>query len=464
MAARLTCGVRSADKSRMHPSRCAALGALSAALACLALAAPVATAAPEIIVGESQGILMNVAADPDSGRSLAITGRAMTDPHGYISFDLFASAIGSRGRADGAARSIGDGMKPDMAFNGGAQVSVAADSRRGRRLVAWSAHKDGMGQTACQSPAPSLTFSWDLPCAQLDTEIFVRVLDRAGRPIGPQRQVTSIGPRASGQFGSSSASVAYDARADTFLLVFAARVTGVDAQAAIVAQRLRPDGEPIGGPRPLALQPAPVSIAPVSRLAADPRGGYLLAYTWGETFRDRRLYTRRLTPAGRTAGPTTALTTRGAGSVELAFDRRRRRALVVYSNAVPGAKSGFRARLLTAGGRPLAATADLPYRMGTGPVIVASNPDRGGWAYGFVREGDGLAREVLVQRASSTGRPTAAARLVSQPGHRAFEPAITAIPGGTLLVAWSEQPIRCDAGGGCIGGGGDSIHARLIRP
>ena len=455
---------RPADKSGMHPLRRNALVMPIALALSLGAAAPAAIAAPEVLIAD-EGAAMSVATDPGSGRSIVISGRAARGSRDHPALELVATALDRGGRPSAAGSQIGEGMTPDMTFVGGPQVSVAVDVRRGRHLVAWSAHREGMGRTPCAAPPtpPWLTSPDDPPCAIVDREIHVRLVDRLGRPVGPQRQVTSIGPPASGEFSSAGAVVAYDARADTFLLVFAGRVSGDGARAALFSQRLRHDGRPLGDARRLALRRETLSVAPLAQLAADPRGGHLLVYTWGATAAQRRLYARRLTSDGRPAGRTTALTAAGAGSVQLAFDRRRRRALAVYSPAAPGAEQGVRARLLTTGGRPLAGPVDLPYRLGTGPVAVASDSQSGGWIYAFVRQRDRLVRQLLVQRARPTGRPAGTARLVSQPDHRASEPAVAAAPGGTLLAAWSETEIACDSGGGCRTGAA-SVHARLIRP
>ncbi|MBW3607980.1 MAG: hypothetical protein KY463_06445 [Actinobacteria bacterium] len=439
--------------------------ALVVLLACVAATAPAAHAAPEVVVADGDGVLMAVAAEPGSGRSIAITGRAAPDGNGFVSLDLFASPLDAAGRPAGPKQLVGGGMKPDFSLIGGAQLSVATDTKRRRHLVAWSAHKPGMGRTACPPSGlqPSLMTADLPPCFTDDTEIFVRVVERTGRARGPERPVTNVGPPSSGMFSSAGASIVYDAKTDTVLLVFAARLTGEAGRAALLAQRLRPDGTPLGPPRRLALRPQALSAGPLTRLVADPRGGHLLAYTWGERDDDRRLYARRLTPAGQPSGPTRTLSADAVGGVQLAFDRRRRRALVVYSSAVPGAENGVRARLLSAAGRPLAAAANLPYRLRAGPVVVASDPARGGWAYGFVRDSSGPARQVFVQRATSTGRPAGTPRMVSQPAHRAGEPLLASTGGGTLLVGWTDTKIACDFGGGCVTGT-SSVRTRLVRP
>lgn len=451
----------------MRPQRPALVATLLVALAAaVACAVPPAHAAPEVVFAQGES-LMNVSAEPDAGTSLAITGRRLRDRFGHDSYDLRASPLDASGQTRGSGRLFGGAMKADMGMGSPPFVAVATDTRRGRHLVAWPAHKPGMGRTPCPPSElpPVFVFATNPQCAWTDSEIFVRVLDRSGSARGPERQVTSIGPPDRGEFSSAGAALAYDERNDSALLVFAARATGDEFRAALFAQRLSADGTPAGPVRLLALQPQPVGVGPLlARLAADPRGGFLLAYTWGSGLDDRRLFTRRLRHDGRPTGATSTVTGDGVGDIRLAFDRRRRRALVVYSSSAPGAETGVRARLLAAEGRPIAAPVDLPYRLGHGLPVVTSDRTRGGWTYGFVREFGTLRRlQVLVQRAQSTGEPDSAAQLVSQADHEAYMPAVAAVRGGTVLAAWGENEMPCPVGTGCMAGA-PRVHARLIRP
>lgn len=430
---------------------------LFVAVACAAVAAPVALAAREVVIADHQGPFVNAATDPDTGRSVAIMGSAVPDGVGASSLELFASAVDRRGHSSGPAVRIGGGMKIGLTIDPSGFVNFATDSRRGRQLAAWAAYKPGMGLTACVP-----TFGTGSPCLKTDTEIFVRLLSRTGRTIGVERQVTSIGPPARGDIPSSDPRLAYDAKSDSYLLVFTSRVTGDDIHGALFAQRLRSDGTPLSAPRLLALQPQPLSVDPQARLVADARGGYLLAYTWGDSFAGRRLYTRRLTAKGRPVGPTASVADDAVGGLELAMDARRR-ALVVYSPAAPGEEGGVRARLLSAGGRPLARAVALPYRLGRGLAVVTADPSRDGWVYGFVREGKGIFSSVLVQRATSTGRPAGAARQVSQPDRSAFQPRITAVRGGAIVAVWAEDHLVCQ-GDTCTSDGVVSARMRSIRP
>jgi len=151
---RLRSSARAADAShvRGHQRRLR-LGTL-AGLACAALTPPAATAAPEIGIATDSGNLLNVATEPDTGRSIALTGRSVPDGHGAQSIDMFASAIDGRGRPRAEGLPVGGGMKPDLIFSGGpvpsAWTAIATDTKRRRHIVLWSANKPGWGAR----PAP----------------------------------------------------------------------------------------------------------------------------------------------------------------------------------------------------------------------------------------------------------------------------------------------------------------------
>jgi hypothetical protein len=437
--------------------------ALAAVLA-LASAPPAAQAAAEAVFARGES-LMNVSTDPDRGTSLAITARRWQDDLNHDYYDLFASPLNAAGQPRGTSRPIGGAMVADWGMSSPPHVVAAADTRRNRHLVAWAAHKPGMAREPCAPAAPPLppvfVFPSDPQCARKDTEIFVRVVDRNGAARGPERQVTSIGPPTEAEFSSAGATLAYDERSDSALLVFGAHATGDEFRAALFAQRLAADGAPMGPVRRLALQPAPQSLVPLlARLVADPRGGFLLAYTWGGP-RDGRLYTRRLRADGRPSGGTTALTGEGVGDFRLTFDRRRRHALVLYSSSIPGADNDLRARLLRADGRPVGGPIDLPYPLGRGLPFAASDPDGGGWTYGFLREvrkADNLPgnHHLFVQRAGPSGAPSGPEQLVSQPEHEAYEPVVAGLAGGTALAVWGED--ECPAGTPCLSGAPSSTR------
>lgn len=449
----------------MSALRCVLLVVLLTVVACASSAVPDARAAPEVVI--SDGGFMDVAIDPGSGRSVAISSDlAPGSRPGNMTMRLYATALDPTGRPAGTANLFGDGFSPD--FMGPHLISVATDVRRGRHLVAYTATKPGMGSSSCEPlpvpPPGAIVFPADTQreCATLDQEIFVRVLDRAGRSVGPERQITSIGPPASGMFRSGAPNVAFDARSDSYVVVFSALLTGDQQASALLSQRLRADGAPLGAPRRLALQSEPLAYRPQAALLADPRGGSLLVYLWGQGGQ-QRLYARRMRSDGAVQGPTSVLTGTGIGSFEVDFDRRRRRALVVYTRG-GGVEDGIRARLLGADGRPLAEPANLPYRIGAGAISVASDNDSGRWLYGFVREGKALERQAFVQSADSHGRPEGPARALSPDSNSsAAQPLLTAGRRGTVLARWFVAPIVCDSGGGCTTGSGN-LHLRLIRP
>ena len=428
---------------------------------------PGALAAGEVDVSVGEGGAVSVGSDPSSGRSLVVWGQGVPDGHGYVSLDLHSRVIDEDGSPAGPPRRIGGGAKPSMLFGGGGQMAaIAADSRRQRHLVAWAAHKPGMGRTPC-SPAPPVNplFGEQPACAQADTEIFIRLLDRHGRPLGNELKVSNVGPPDSGEFFAASPTLAYDERSDSYLLIYTGALTTDQNQGALFVQRIKPNGYPDGPAAALRVQPQRSSHGPATRLAADPRGGFLLVYSWGATSTSRGLFAQRLTAAGKLTGTRSSLPTAaggGAGSVELAFDRRRRRALLVSSTSAPGS-SGYQAQQLRASGAPATAPVTLNLPDSNGAVLVASDPRRGGWSYGFGDTAPRLVSRVYVQRANAAGRPLATPRLVTAPDARALEPRLSATPGGTLIVAWSQQPINC-AASACTIGAPDTIMARLIRP
>ncbi len=67
------------------------------------------------------------------------------------------------------------------------------------------------------------------------------------------------------------------------------------------------------------------------------------------------------------------------------------------------------------------------------------------------------------RRSPATGRQLGTPRLVTSPDARALEPRLSATPGGTLLVGWSQQPLNCSADA-CTAGAQETVMARLIRP
>jgi hypothetical protein len=463
-----TSGAGDVDRKSMRRLLTGSL-VLPLALLSIASGVPAATAAPEAELFAGDGAAVSLDHDPATRRTLAVWGRGVPDGHGFVSLDMYARMVDENGRPLAAARLIGSGGKPSLAFGGGGQMTaMATDSRRHRRLVAWAAHKPGMGRSPCATtltPAQLVLFGPQPACERADTEIFVRLLDRNGRPLGGELQVSDIGPPDRGEFASAAPALAYDARSDSYLLVYAAAVTGDDTQGALFAQRIKRSGYPDGPPTRLALQPQSVSVAPVSRLIADPRGGYLLVYAWGAQQASRGLFAQRLTASGALAGgPVTLATTTGAGvgSFELAFDGQRRRALLVSSAGTPGS-SDFTAQQLTTSGAPATSPVPVPAGIGNGNVRVAADTKGGGWTYAFVRDAPRLVSRVYVQRASASGRPLGRATAVTGPDDRASEPSLAATDRGTVVVGWADEPVTCKADA-CTGGGAGTVNVRLLRP
>ncbi len=460
----------------MTPLRFARLAVLLAALAGIGMGAGAAPASAAADVVIPDGGFADVAIDRATGRSVAISSDvAPGGVAGNMTMRLYATALAADGRATGAARMFAPIWSPDLM--GPHLISIATDTRRGRHLVVYTASKPGMGISPCRPlPAPSSPEAASMQawlvgdnsgCTVSDREIFVRVLDRAGRAVGPERQVSSVGPAASGLYSSGAANVAYDRRSDSYLVVFNALATGDEDAAAVLSQRLAPDGRRVGASRVLALQPGAMTPRPQTSLVADPRGGYLLVYLWGQP-PQQVLYARRIDAGGTPSGPTRVLTGKGIGGFELDVDARRRRVLVIYTRS-GGVDDEIRARMLNLAGQPLGDILDLPYAIGAGGVTVAAEPASGRWLYGFSRRGEGLESQALVQTADSRGRPNAPARPLSPAsGVNSGSPLLMTTRGGGMLVRWSETPVVCTAGSygedSCTLSQTGDLHLRVMRP
>jgi hypothetical protein len=450
------------------------LTCLTVGLALLAgIGAPPARAAPEVVI--PNGGFADLAIDPATGRSVGISSdTAPGSVAGNMTMRLYATALAADGRPIGPPRMFAPVWSPDLM--GPRLVSVATDTRRGRHLVAYTASQPGMGISPCRPLSPPSTpeaaamQAWLVGdrsgCTVHDREIFVRLLDRAGRAIGPERQISSIGPAASGLYGSGAANVAYDRRSDSYLVVFNALATGDEDATAVLSQRLRPDGRAIGAPRVPALAPERMTARPQTSLVADPRGGYLLVYLWGQP-PQQVLYARRMAPDGTPVGPTSVLTGKGIGGFELDVDARRRRVLVVYTRS-GGIDDEIRARLLSLTGQPLGDVLDLPYAVGGGGVYVAAEPAGGRWVYGFSRAGNVLESQAFVQVADGAGRPQGPVRALSPAaGVSSGSPLVTTARGGNVLARWGETPVVCadgPYGEYCGYGASSALHLRVMRP
>jgi hypothetical protein len=428
----------------IHPSAPTARRAALAVAFLVAMSAAVmvpASLASTVTLSQRSGAGAQLISDDRTGRTLAVWFRGSEGSQGDTGADVVARLVGRTGRPIGGETSIGTGAITDLAYNGGSQLAVALDTRRHHFLVAWSAHKPGMARVPCP-PHPHPPGFPVMACSILDREVFVRLLDRRGRPIGPERRVTTTGPDDRADTSAVVPSAAYDRRHDTFLLAYAGTTASLESTGALHARRLRPDGRPRGGARRLALRPSPESVAPLVRVIDRPRGGYLLAFTWGPDFNERHLYLRPLTSTARPTGSTTRLTRAGgpgAGGVQLVSDTRGRRALVLWFGARAGARSGLRARAVRLNGRPAAGAVALPYRLGSGPVAAAAAARGRGWLYTVSQERRDGPHRLVAQRATSAGRPSGAIRTIAPAEDDALEG--TAVRSGRrFLIAWTAYP------------------------
>jgi len=264
--------------------------------------------------------------------------------------------------------------------------------------------------------------------------------------------VTTKGPADRPEFEGVTPSVAYDRRSDGYVLVHAGTTRGDVTRGELFSQRLSADGKPLGGVRRLDLRPGADSAAPLARLAPDPAGGVLPAFTWGPVANGAELYTTKLDANGR-PGRVRAISKPGgpgAAGVELAPASRGREALVVWADARSGASSGFRARLLRADGRPARSAVELPFRQGAGAVVVAPLTDASGWRYAFLADDRSssceICRRVSVRRARRDGRALGATRTISPSGVLAANPLLAPLRRGAHVVGWDEPPVSGPGG------------------
>ena len=384
----------------------------------------------------SVGSDVRFAGPADSGRALAVFIRAVQSPGAPASLDVLARRVGRDGRPLGRKVLLGQDAAPGPALVGEA-VAVAYDSRRRSWLVAWSGREAGMAVVNC-GPAPSGPISGP-PCRQAKREIFVRRVDRTGRAAGPARRITATGSAQDAFAVGAVPALAYDRRADRFLLLSVASIPREGST--LAAQPLRPDGTPAAAARTLAVGAGTRSSASETRVVAAPRGGFLLAYTaGGEQFdvRDRELYTQAMSAAGDPEGGPTQISKPGRpGASGLRIAVNDRDVLALWSESGSGASKGWRARRLTRDGRPRGGTTLLPFTVGTGPVDVAAFGS--GWLYGYTEERPEGGHAALVRRGRSGGRPVGGSRVVSDDD--AVSPSVTDAGQGAALVGWTYSPV-----------------------
>lgn len=384
----------------------------------------------------SAGAEVHFSGPSAAGHTLAVFARAVQRADGTASLDVLARRVGGNGRPVGRKVLLGQDAVPGPNLVGEA-LAVAYDSRRGRWLVAWSGREPGMAEVDCSGPprqGPVPTFA----CRQAKREIFVRVVDRAGRAAGPARQVTTTGAADDAYAVGAVPALAYDRRTDRFLVVsIAARLR--ESGNALAARSLRPDGAPSGAPRSLPAGGSTRSAASETRLVGDSRGGFLLAYiAGGESFDDRELYSRALTVDGDPEGEPAIVSQPGRPGVSgLQMTTEGRDVLAVWSESGPGGSRGWRARRLAASGSPRGGGVSLPFTVGTGRVEVAAFG--AGWVYAFTAERPRGGHAVLVRRAQRDGSPVGASQVVSEDD--AVSPTVTDAGRGRLLVGWTHMPV-----------------------
>ncbi len=403
---------------------------IALAAAALCCSADVAQAADLAVEGGD----VRFPAEASSRGTLAVFSRFERAADGTAGLDVLARRVGADGRPQGDAVLVGKGAAPGPGLVGEA-YAVAFDRRRTRWLVAWSGREPGMAQASC---GPPQTFPVSTPaCVQAKREVFVRVVDADGGVADPARRITATGDPGDAYASGAAPAVAYDSRADRFLLVSVAadprRLGGT-----LVSHVLDRAGAPVRDGTTLPL----TGNAAATELVSGPDGGYLLGFAGfgGSDPAERELRVRPLTAAGRPRGRTVTVSPSGgpgASGIRLAMDRDRGEALAVWAEARSGASSGFRARRLTVGGRPRGGGVPLPFTVGTGRVDVVGFGR--GWLFGVTEERPEIGHAVLVHRGRADGRVVGAARVVSDDD--AVTPGLADLGKGRALVGWTLSPV-----------------------
>jgi hypothetical protein len=364
--------------------------------------------------------------DVATGQGLAVWARSAEDGSGFS--DVVARPLDRAGRPAGAEVVVAsDALAPPGLV--GAMFDVALDTRRHRFVVVWSGWQPGMAEEACTVSGPPGIAP---PCRLRDQELFVRVLDGAGRPLGDARRLTSTGRPDDVAATASAPALAYDARAHGYLLAY--RVGTSLGRGALRLRRLGIAGVARGGEHAVRRGS---SALPEARVVGGPGGGFVLVYTWGPELRQREAYARALRADGAPAGRDYAVSPRGGPGADGLEVAHRSSTLVVWAEARRGASDGFRARRLKSSGRPAGRAVGLPYEVGVGRLSAA--PAGRGWVYAFTQSRPQLGHAVLVQRARGNGRVAGRPREVS--GDDAMAPSALAWSGGRLLVGWTQVPV-----------------------
>lgn len=405
--------------------------AMLALLAGAALPAAGRADAEQTISGDRGGFSGRIAVDPGTGRGLIayFVGREFTD---VPAAEVVVRPFDRRGAPAGPERTVGTGSGYSYQSTGG-PLAIAVDTRRHRYLIAYSAHQPGM---AVQEYSQPIIGGMVVARRNADREIFAVLVDADGLPLGAPRRISDTGRPDRTDTVGVAPSVSYDRRSDEFAVVY----TSVEDQTRgrLHAARLSAAGAEIGQERPLALRPEPLSTVPESVIAAHPRGGHLVAYTWGDGHNARRLYATRL--AARSLSPSRSHllspeSGAGAGLRTLAWDRRGRTALVTWGVASPGSRAVLSRRLGRDG-----APAGPSVRAPAGSIAIPG-PNGAGWLFTRAKDVGGSNQQITLQRATRSGRPAGPEIEVSSAA-RLRDPDAAALHGARsrVLVIWPQVP------------------------
>jgi hypothetical protein len=390
--------------------------------------------------------------------------------------EVYARSVLSGGRPRGPVVRVSQMGPEGVPGYQAANPAVAFNSRRREFLAAWSGNGTSEARRACPAPPPG---PFPVPphlggdCYETDEEIYVRVLDRVGRPRGPQRRITSIGPDDRVEYPAYLSSLIYNRTANEYLVVFSAVVADNRAREVFV-QRLDSRGQEIGADdrrltnRTPGLFPGGGS-QPVAdgRAVWDPSSKrYLLVYSFNPGGEEDKLYSLLLSARGKPLRADRSLRQRGA-SVALALNRKAGGVLAVWAG---GFREPVVVRKLDVRGRPVSRpTVVLRGRELSHGHAVA--PAGRGFLVVWSREtdvgGPFTDTEIYGIRVDRAGRPVGSpfriSRMGPEPGRysqttfHAFWPALAPLASRRgFLVAWSGLD-RDDQGS-------FEAYARRVRP
>lgn len=333
-------------------------------------------------------------ADPAGG--MIVWDAHLGDPSSAAEQEVFGRLLGPRGRVNGPQRQL-TSFGPVGARSYRAHMPAVSFDARGRRyLLAWT------GSTGARD------------------EIWIRLLDARGRPVGRQRRITDFD--GGSPYGARIPQIAYNSHRREWLVLYVG--THADGRSGVFTRRVGAGGRPLGRERYSVPTPE-IGGSAASVVYDSRRRGYLAAYAIRKSIQEGRIELQRLDRHGRADGPSHVLfddPARHGSGPKLAFDKRSGRHAVIWEAPARDRPFGpAQAALVDGAGRRLR-TLDLglPAEAQTrSPAITAGR--RGGflgtwtWKVTTPQEED-IHEEVYGRAFSGRGRARSKTRRISYLG------------------------------------------------